>query len=96
MSRNVKSSLDAHVVSWDDLILLAEEQIDRLTRKLTQAEALLRVLRAQQARGDECPIMSALESTQLHVARIKAELDLEERAARAADQARQRVLGEAS
>ena len=83
-------------VTWDDLIRLAEDQMARLTRKLTQAEALARLLRAQKARGDECPITPALELTRDFLDRIKAELDLEERAAKAADKARQRVLGGAA
>ena len=46
MKTKSRSSV-SHVVEWDDLIQLAEEQIQRQTRKLTQLEALRRLLLAQ-------------------------------------------------
>ena len=86
MKTKSRSSV-SHVVEWDDLIQLAEEQIQRQTRKLIQLEALRRLLLAQRARGDECPVTPALEATRDHLARIAAELTVEERAQQAGKQA---------
>ena len=44
------------LVEWDDLIGIAEENIERNQLKLTQLQALVRYFQASKDRGEPCPI----------------------------------------
>ncbi len=47
-------------VEWDDLIVLAEEGIERSELKRTQLRAAVRYFRSRKAAGEPCPVTPAL------------------------------------
>ena len=51
-----KLATDSPRITWDDLILLANEQIGKNVRKTSQFEALVRHFRSRRQAGEPCPI----------------------------------------